>query len=451
MSKKVLILLFFTGFICAFYYQITAESYNLASQDAFLTYLPSRLRTLISYAKQNGVTNSVKFVQEDRDLNSYLFILDVKEPHKFLAYSRTKQLVNKTTAQLQNVLIDQPDTDDTSLIFKRIISTAQKGDTFLAYQFRFDPNNPLKYQVAYVHWFSSHGKNYVLGAALFVETVPDYFIIMHRVKTVAKRIKKEGIEQVAPLLAHDPEPDNYFFIVQRKYPYRQIVNGANDKFLRKSAQELQQIVFPHCEDPTICDFSIWYERVDKIILPGAGFYAYLWPTATARSLKVGYMCPLEQEKHQYFLASGIRLRNVPTNLYKILPQRVNRYLELIKSVGLENAVTVGHTENTPDAYVYIIELAPPYKHILFLNRKLEGEPLDIAYAEWKISHEKRSYIDYTTIMNQEFAIARAGGGFYVYPYHTEGENPQTFLKISFLKPFTYEGKNYYVGSGYLIK
>lgn len=456
MSKKVFILVVFLC-VCSFFdiskLTCKAKSYNLALQDAFLTYLPDRLRSLVSYVKQHGISNSIKFVQEDRDLDSYLFILDAQVPYKLLAYSRTSKLVNKIAADVQKYLVDQKnsDTEPVSLIFDSIISTAQKGDTFIAYKFQFDPDNPLKYQVAYVHWFTYKSKNYVLGAALFVDEVPDYFIITHRVKTVAARIKKEGIEKIAPLLAYDQDPDNYFFISQRKYPYRQIVNGGTDKFLRKSAQELQQIVFPHCEDPVICDLSVWYQRIDKIILPGTGFYAYLWPAETGYSLKIGYMCPIDQDKHQYFLASGVRLRNVPKNLHEILSKRVDRYLALIDSIGLENAITVGHEENTPDAYVFITKLEPPYEQLLHLKREMEGKSMSDAQAIWEAPYQNKKSVDYMAVMNQEFGIVRDGGGFYAYPWQSIEENPKTYLKVSFSKPFTYAGKSYYLGSGYLIR
>ena len=82
------------------YIKIKSE-WSLDTPDAITHYLPARLKTLVTYFKQNGLESTISWIEQDPDLDSYWFIINTKEPYRVLAYSRAPELANKTPKELQ--------------------------------------------------------------------------------------------------------------------------------------------------------------------------------------------------------------------------------------------------------------------------------------------------------------------------------------------------------------
>lgn len=429
------------------------STYQLETIDAYKYYLPQRLKSLITYVNQHGIDTASEWILHDDNLDSHLFIIEADKPYTLRAYSRNKQLFNKTAVQLQKELDPEMlENINVQRIFDQLVSTAKKCDTYVPYPWRLNKKDTTRYQVAYVHECSINGTVYILGATLFVQYVPVAFIVKHRAQTVAKRLQKEGLEDSLPLLAHDPDPDMYFFILQRRYPQRTILDGSSDEINLKTPEEIQALLYPVCVQSELCDLTYKYSRMEKIADSGGGFYVDIVPSAGKLVAKISYAQPMVYKKDLYILGTGISFINVPQEKRESSIQEVNEVLELVKKIGLKNTISIVHKKNEEGAAIFIDELEPPYSFIVNVNRAVEGKT---AYAFRTYTTQRckeHDYPDPYQVAIEVADFAKNGGGFHAYVALTKIDDNRYAprLKISYIKACTHDGRDYSVGSGFIV-
>jgi len=433
-------------------YSLYKAPYDLESEQVYTHYMPERLKTLSDYIEQHSVKEAILWILTDDDPNSFLFIIQAKKPYHMLAWSREQQLYNKTAEQLQEILDPKKQDILVTNVFNRLISTSQKAETFAPFKWRTGMQKTAKIYVAYVKQIIEKNIPYVIGVAFCPEYFPASFILKHRVGAIINRIKKQGLENVLPILAHDPDPAMSFYIHQQFYPYRYLVDGDDDQLTLKTPREFQSIIYPDCQEPEICDLDLRYNRFEKIAKQKTGFYACMWPKESQLQLKVGYLEPMEYKKEHYIVGGFIELIDKPKNIEKTLTNRTNRTLKLIKNIGLDNTISVLHKENVRGESIFIDEINQPYTQVVNVDRSLENmTALQVKEAMLKNCRGGTCPDAYTALEGLAH-FAKTGGGFYTYVWQSVGSGPRrAVLKVSFLKPFTYEGKEYDVGSGFTIE
>jgi len=206
------------------YWLPVVPPYDLRSPDRYVKYMPARLRSLQNHIKNYGISQAVLAIQNDRDLESFLFIIELGKTEKLLAYGRQKQFFNKTAQELQKLIFPNSTEPRQQIanIFDNLISTAYKGDTYRSFAWRLRLADKPQPQVAYVHLMDIDNKKYVIGVAVSVDIIPDYIILPHRVKTLLSRLKKNNFEQWLDLIINDREHELYFEIDTVDKPYRYI-------------------------------------------------------------------------------------------------------------------------------------------------------------------------------------------------------------------------------------
>ena len=97
-------------------------------------------------------------------------------------------------------------------------------------------------------------------------------------------------------------------------------------------------------------------------------------------------------------------------------------------------------------YFFIIEEEKPYRiiahggNIAFAGRTPE-EGQKIVFPRCK-----EDYCNVAKLVSDLAAVAKKGGGFHTYQWKVKEEDPLR-LKLSYVEPFVYQGKNYFVGIG----
>ena len=88
--------------------------------------MPARVKALQNCITKNGIQRAVHALKDDRDLESFLFIIELGKPEKLLAYSRQEQFFDKTVQQLQKLIFPTSSEKRQQIgdIFDNLISTA---------------------------------------------------------------------------------------------------------------------------------------------------------------------------------------------------------------------------------------------------------------------------------------------------------------------------------------
>ena len=432
------------------YWLPVISPYNLKSDERYTKYLPARVKALRREINNNGLTQAINLIRDDRDLESYLFILSVDKPEKLLAYSRQPQLFDKTAAELQKLISSSPGLDskyNVSVVFDRWISTARKGDTYIPYFWRFDNNESVDIQVAYVSLLNLDGGEYVVGAAVFVKSVPDHIVLPHRVKTMLAHFNGKNMDDFLKLIDNDPIKDLYFFINMEEPPYREIANGGSPELIGLTAEMEQKKLLPNCAEDA-CSFTKLYQRMAYQNKLGGGYVAYNWralPTDPVK-LEVAYIQPITYKKTKMIFGTGYTPFNFPERLITQLPQAVDNAIKLINEVGLDNTISMLKKTNNKKLYLFIIEQDSPYKSVLDIIGGLEASA-DVAtvYAKKMVPEYA---VDYVRFRGEMSRFAQEEGGFYAYEYKTPIPEVPDMLKIAYIKPFIFNGTNYFVGATY---
>jgi hypothetical protein len=426
--------------------------YNLQSDQAYTQYLPARVKVLVDVVTREGIDVAKETVRTDEDLDSYLFILSVEKPVKMLAYSRQQQFFDKTAQEIQQLIFPAcaSNTCNVQTTFDQWLSAARKGGTYVPYLWRLNPTDAQKYQVAYVQQVAYDGKLYVVGAALFVDEVPNHIILKHQVETVAHRIKKEGFEKGTELINNDPDPEYYFFMVTLDEPMRWIAHGRNSWLVSRTTDEAQRMLFPGCKT-VACRLDIINARFKEVALHGGGYHAYLWrakPTDPIK-LKVAYVSPVSYNKIKVLVGTGATPPLIPDYVTTELPQKVDQTIVLLHDIGFDNALSAIKHDNTLRLYIFIAEQQPPYTIVAHVSPLFTGRRA--RDVRWLANNQSIKGFDLEKLMTSQAAFSKTGGGFFAYDYPIDKPDAigKLKMKVAYIKPFTTaDGKRYFVGATY---
>jgi len=405
--------------------------FNLHSDERYTKYLPERLGELKKICIKNGLDAALSFVRDDCDLESDLFIISLEKPEKLLVYSHQPQLNNKTAEELQNLIFSSPGLDkrcDVSTIFKYLLSTAQKGDTYRPYFWRFNNKEDIKIQVAYVSLISHDNKNYIIGSAVFVKNVPDHIILPHRLQTGLAQLKKGGIKSLFNLMHNDPD-ELYYFAIQMEPPYRKVANGGNEKLAGFTAEMEEDMIFAQGIDRTVNMVKTFQELVHQA-RRGGGYVSYAWHIRPEEpvKIKVAYSLPFSYKKQKILLGTGYAPLGFPDSLRIALPNRVDQIIHLAKEVGLENTVSELKKNNTKKLYGFIIEANYPYRIVAHLYKKFVGK-----YAS-EITDDirgKKNTTNFERVYSDMVRFIKTGGGYYAYEDQVAGEDSH-ILRLAYI-------------------
>jgi len=423
--------------------------YNLQSDDRYLKYLPARVSELNKIINKSGLESALEYIRNDRDYESYLFILSAKEPFTLCAYSRTKQFFGKTAIELQKILFPTYETGserDVAVIFNQWISTAHKGDTFIPYRWRLSAISSEITQVAYVSKIHINAHTYIIGATVSTPFVPNHIILPHRSQTILKRYKNNNIAGLFSYINNDLVKYLYFFAGTID-PMREIANGQNPGAIGQTPEMQQEDVFPDCKDES-CDMMLVFKKAIYQAKRGGGFICYLWHSFINEpvAMKVAYIHPFLFKKSKLYIGSGYTPFNFPEHLKTELPQSVENVLKLIKEIGLENTASKQRKENNKKLYLFIIEQNIPYTSYLDLVPALETSAQEATVNAKKI--DPTCAINYTQFRGDMVHFIQHFSGWYAYEYKTPDPTIPSMLKIAYIKPFKYNGKKYVVGATY---
>lgn len=431
----------------------SSHSYDLYSEQALTEYLPARLKELVMQVKKNGIETTAHNLVNDPDLDSYLFIIDTQKPYHMLAYSRTTAFNDKTPAELQALIFPTCKADACNIerTFVHIIATARKGTTYARYLWHADLEPYPQYQIAYVQLVTEHDKEYVLGAAIYrAWTAADHIVLPHRINTMLKRIKKEGLEPALDFIIKDPDPEMYYFVVSMKYPNRMLAQGAHSEYLTNTTPEEEQAFYPPCTQ-RLCNVRLLTNHLLDVALSkqGEGFQPYVLSKSDniATTLKITYVKKFVYNKRKYFLASG-HLTPVSAQDVQRMEDTVNDAIKRIRSIGLDNAVSELKKQNRPHSFLFINEAQPPYRYLLHANPEFNNFTAD-EVNQYYHKKFKQFPLNVIELVQKISNFAQQGGGLHALEYLVNPDEPQEgkSLEIAYTLPFEYNGKKYFISLG----
>lgn len=445
----------------ATHYLAIAHPYKLNTIAALTGYLPARLNALVKYFNQNGFEATGTWIEQDPDLDSFLFILDAEKPYRLLAYSRTPAFTNKTPQELQQLLAPNCKTQACSIedSFSQIIFIASlKITTYTAYWWPHDTNK-LDHYISYATMVSENDKQLVIGVTMPYPRAEIQFILPHRSSQVLERIKKEGFEKVGLTIGKNDEfaknalipgkhvDYDYFFIEDFDYPNR-LITHRTPSWVGMTPPETKDAYDPGC---TSRECDVVY--ISKQIMATArafqdGFVVYLWrdkPTSPS-SLKIEYVKTIRHNRKRYELSSGLSA-NIPGAHAEEIMKYIDQSIDLIKEIGLTNAISSFKKSNTPKRYIFISNIKPPYKFLLHMNPDLNDKMS--AQVQAYLNAHGKSAINMDLVFRKISHAARNGDGFVAYEWFENVLDPDSalILKVAYTKLFIVDGVDYAITAG----
>ena len=420
------------------------------SEEAVTKYLPQRLKQLVNRAKNTDIASTIKFVVNDPDLDSYLFIFDNEEPPRLLAYSRHAELANKTPQELQQFLDPdcKPEKCFIEKSLKQILSMARKLTTFTGYRWKMGPQDHAQYFISYTQLVTVDDKEYIMGATMASTHADVHIILPHRVNQVLARIKQEGLEHIATTINKNLDYD-HFYISNRKYPHRFVAHRS--PWIGLTPQEATILQNPNCKEPA-CDVGMVANNVIRSLTPNGGFSVYPWINRIGEkpTLKIAFVKPFEYEKKKLFIGTGLPA-DISLEQAGDLEKMVKDSIQLIKDIGLENALSAAKRTNKPDNYIFIMEAEYPYKFILHADPHYNQH--DALQIQAYIDSRGKSNMNIKDLTRNLAEHSKKGGGFAGFTFLIDAQNPGKgiTLKVYYTKLLTYKGKQYVVGTGIPIE
>lgn len=426
------------------------RSYDIRSDYAFSEYLPKRLKKFKRLLEcKDSLAQVQQVLEQDPDKESYFFVLTCDEPATFLATSFGDFVIKKKPAQMQiDIFGDDKDCfSRVKTICTQMVATARKGASYLPFRWRWRATDSLGSHVAFVDNFSCRHGNFVIGVGMQVTRIPHYLILKHRVDVLLKYFKKNGFVALADLINTDADQNGFAYIISMEAPNRMIACGSHHELILKTPAQIQQVFDPWCA-VRHCDV---FKRVHHQVMAARsrdGYSVYFEPDISCANevkAKIGYVARIKYCGKHFLLGCGYVPFDMPAGMIGYLKKRVTDSQELINEIGLDNAVSVLNKENTPDSYVFIEQVTPPY-HVLAHG-----------YAEWTkrgIFSEKSSLspivIDTKKLYAQEAVLAKEGGGFMTFLWKKDARQAPVALKVIYLMPLYVKERLYVVGTGYLF-
>lgn len=455
MRSAVLIVMLFVFYSRSIETELSVEhAYDLRSDFTFIKYLPKRLKKLERLFKNNFSIKEVqKILDADTDKDSYFFILQAKEPYKFLATSGPLTwIINKTISELQQEVFHDCTKPECSVdrVIKQLVGTAYMGESYVPFMWRYKPTDQLSKQVAYVTLYQA---SVVLGVGMRVDRIPHHLILSHRIKVLLKILKKDGLERLVNIINNNPDKTNQSLILSAQYPFRFIAHTEN-LFILKTPQEVKQIIYPNCTDE-ICEIPKLVQNMISASHNKEDYFAYITrnpSTITSKpvdNLMISAIQKFRYNGKEFILRTGYSPFDAPLDLIPKLTKRVRDVLKLIGEVGLENAVSIVNKENKPEAYLFIDEMDPPYKPLAHgYTQVLHAGRYETMTGKSKLSPFN---FDIMKKVKSDIRHAQAGGGLVAGLWKKNKPNSPVMLKVTFLKPLYIRNKSYDLGTGYLFE
>ncbi len=263
-----------------------------------------------------------------------------------------------------------------------------------------------------------------------------------RLKQLINTVKNTGIASAIQFVANDPDLDSYLFIFDNEEPSRLLAYSRHTELANKTPKELQQFLDPDCK-PEKCFISKSLQQILSMARVLTTFTGYRW--------KMG-----PQDHDQYFISytqrvivaekeyiMGATMASTHADVHIILPHRINQALKRIKQEGLEHVATTIN-KNLDYGYFYIIDRKYPHRVVTHKAPWTGLTPQEASIQ--KDPNCKRPECNAATVISTLLRSLESKGNFCVYPWiNNKGEDPT--LKIVYTKPFEYEKKKLFIGTG----
>lgn len=415
-----------------------------AQSNAYTNYLPKRCQKIAKILRSKGLERAIKYINEDPDVDSSLFIMTEHEPFEFLAYSRRPELEHAGVQALQKLL----KLGDADIIIKKIVSTARKGVGFTtSYWQMLDELVP--HHVTYTRIVCVDKTNFIVGATLNTKHQAIYFTLPYRVQSLVQRIKKDGLPTVMALVNNDLDTEDYFFIISSELPYRWVAHGANSDLILKDAHTGMLPLSAFCP-PGLCQGEQLMHELANIALRGGGWDAYVWRSRAEEPfyLKLAYVQPFFYKKHRYYIAGSYTPVMGINDIKDKLLGEFRRLDQLIKDVGIQNASIQLSKEQHPEHfYPFIRQAQPPYRSILGATTLLEG--FDATTTKKLLRGRNDSFNALKTIQDNAW-FAKAFGGFYTYAWRNAPEQALR-MHVVYMRYVEQQDNTYYMGAAYVLE
>jgi signal transduction histidine kinase len=417
--------------------------------DGIKNFLIKRVDNVESMVKSNGLDATLTFINTHFDNTAYAFLFDAIHPYKCLAHGGNKKFINLIPAQMQDVVFPGEEGKqicDLVKLIESFASLARKGGGFHVYNWRTKKENQQQLKISYIKPLMYNNQPYFIGTGLYSQNIPDHIIIPNRVEIILKKIERDGLKPVLPIINNETDPESYVFLFEAHPPYIVVAHGGNNKFIGKTADQLQNLVFPGIKSS---DYSMpkLLENLARKAKNGGGFHAYLWRTSLNKpeQLKISYSKLLIYNGKEYVIGTGYSSKAVPAFVKDKLPQRVNELLAKIKRDGMKKYLPIIAQSTDRESYFFIDQTKPPYAAVANANKKLIGMSAK-NQSLFLFPNNKDEYADVEKLLQNLADTAYRGGGFCVYLWRLSSKEPIN-LKVSYVKLID---DNHLLGAGYYV-
>jgi len=268
------------------------------------------------------------------------------------------------------------------------------------------------------------------------------------VKCCTSNLTLPNIDKWLDAINNDTDKYQYFEVNTTDKSYRWIANGAEPDLIGKTAAEAQLLIFKDCKTDD-CNITKLLEASSYMVRRGGGFNAYLWqgtPEAQA-ALHISYSFPFAYKNIALYLCSGYKPPWLKDYMRTEAPQVVEKMLQLISEVGLENALSTIRKTNQSRLFVFVVEQTYPYIILEYFDPILTNKTAVEATAAAHKRHNPS--VNYVKLFADMIDFVQFQDGFYAYEFTEPIAHAITKLKIGYIKSLTYNKKKYVIGATYV--
>jgi|GEM_PF-1734944 len=269
-----------------------------------------------------------------------------------------------------------------------------------------------------------------------------------RLKNLKKLILAEGINNAVETLKNDPDIDSYLFIIDNSEPYRLVAYSRHPELFNKTLSELHQIIEVDSKSNEYC-----VEKALKDIVAIAQqiktYTGYRWKTSAKDKLQyfVAYSTSVTLNNSTYTIGATIPTTKTYTDI--VIVHRVEQVLKRIKKEGIKHIALTINT-NLISSYFFIQSNQYPYRFIVHREPWTGLDPKGATkLRDPNCNRPECDVVQSARILRQSLTLkqySKKEGCFGVYPWINKvGEEP--ILKITYIKPFEFQKKQFFVGTG----
>jgi hypothetical protein len=275
--------------------------------------------------------------------------------------------------------------------------------------------------------------------ARYTQYMPD------RVKTLVRTIERDGLTAAVAGVEQDLDFESDVFILAVNKPVILLAYSRKPEVSNKKVTEFKDtFLFDQHSEQTLealYNLFIATARQGPTYLP----YAADASSNNASVFHLAYVQLLNLENKQYVVGVTVQVASIPDVL--ILPQRVKTLLSYLKKDNFGEWVKL--INNDPNSYIYffVCSLDYPYRWLAHghSNKFVTKRANEIEKELYGVCNEDAC--DVTKISKRLVRVAKHGGGFVAYAYHSRKEDPVR-LRFVYVQPFRYQKKKLFLAVNY---